>query len=347
MQKKILLITKNYPPQIGGIEQYSYELNKTLSKSYSVILIKANPRNINLEINSKKNLIIHFLYLFSEVWRLLCFLKNCIYIGIKERNKVDIIWTCDGSLSGIGFFLGKIGRKKEIITVFHGKDLAWENKIYQKMIHYFCQQQNSIRCVSKSIYNLAVLKWVPEKLLLLDEHKISNFSFPEIVHTDRNYLIEKYKISSEKILLFSIGRFVEKKWFWWFIKTVLPKIDKNNFHYILVGYGPLLEQYKKDIKALNIKNISIIWPIQDPLEKALFFKETDYFIMPNISTEGDFEWYGLVLLEAHHFWSKCIISDADGLSERAWKKDEVLPQWKSDIWVNYLEKIALDRFDID
>ena len=322
-------------------------MNKSLSKIYNVFLIRARPRNALLEINSKKNPLIHLLYLFSEAWRLLIFFIQCVYIGIKQKNEIEIIWTCDWSLSGLWYFLGKIGQKKEIITVFHGKDLAWENKYYQKMIYYFCQRQNAIRCVSKAIYNLAISKWIPEKLLILDEHKISNFSFPKISPLNRENFTKKYQLPSEKILLFSIWRFVGKKWFWWFIKTVLPVLDKNKFHYVLVGYGPLIEKYKSYIKTLNIENISIIWPIQDPLEKSLFFRETDYFIMPNISTHGDFEWYWLVLLEAHHFWSKCIISNADGLDERASKKDKVLPQWESNLWINYLQKMNPDTVTID
>lgn len=338
MRKKILLITKNYPPQIGGIEQYSYELNKNLSKVNDVFLIKAPARSTFLEIYTKKMGLFYFLYILSEISRLLILLIRCIHIWIYKRNEVDIIWTCDWSLCWLWYFLSKIGKKKEVITVFHGKDLAWENKIYQKMISFFCQKQSNIKCVSKAIFDLAVSKWISKRKLVLDEHKISNFSFPEVVPKNRKKFAEKYGFPSDKILLFSIWRFVEKKWFWWFIKTVLPAIDKNKFHYILVGFGPLLEEYKKHIKNFNIKNITIIWPVNNPAEKFSFFRETDYFIMPNISIKGDFEWYWLVLLEAHHFWTKCIISDADGLKTRAWEKDVVLPEWKSHFWIDYLDK---------
>ena len=37
MPQKILLLTKNYPPQIGGIEKYSFDLYNQLVKEGNIV----------------------------------------------------------------------------------------------------------------------------------------------------------------------------------------------------------------------------------------------------------------------------------------------------------------------
>lgn len=358
---KILLLTKNYPPQIGGIERYSFNLftslrdktNQVIDRESSVYLIAAGPRNewllkkLNEDVEHKSPTVLHFiyrlLYIYSEFLRLTWFMVRCLTWGLYLSFRSDLIWCMDWSIAAIGVLLGIAMSKKTRVTL-HGRDVSWNKYFYQKMLKYFLQKTDEIIAVSPIIKNITLQLGIDEKKIRIEEHTVDFLWLPRIEVFDRIFFLEKYNIPNDKILLFSIGRFVTKKGFHWFLSEVLPHLDAWKFHYVLTGSWQLELLYRNIISEKHLTNVTLTWTITDPLEKARFYTSMNYFIMPNVSVSWDCEGFGLVLLEAKNYHLPILVSDVDGLGERVQNYWHILPASNSSEWVKYISKIEYAKY---
>ncbi len=336
MPQKILLFTKNYPPQIGGIEKYSFDLYRSLLKDgKSVKIIKIYSRNTYLFNKSWFSFFWKQLYIISEFIRLSIFLFKSFTLGLYFGTQSDLIWGLDASLSWLIFVISRIVWVKTRITL-HGTDVVWRNRLYQFFMPYFWWKIDSFVSVSYLIRNEAVNRGILAKKIIIQEHSLETLTFVNTINFDKTAFLALNKIPSNKILLFSLGRFVEIKGFHWFISKVLPFLDQR-FYYILWGFWPLLTEYCNIIDREKLHNISIIGPL-DEQHKAKWFCATDYFVMPNIMS-GGVEGFWIVLLEAHYYKKKSIISDAHGINTRAEREDIILPTGNPEEWIKTINRI--------
>ncbi len=344
MRQRILLITKNYPPQIGGIEKYAFDLyNKLVQDWNEVKIIAAWPRREKLL--AQKTILSRFIYLISEFFRLSEFLFRCFTEGFwwlrkKTNHNKTIIWSADASIGIIGLLLKTLSNKN-FLTRFtcHGRDVAWDKYFYQKLLEYSLQNTDEVYAVSQKIKDIILKLWISESKITVQEHSLTNLHFPDPWIFNKKALLEKYSIPTDRVLLFSIGRFVEKKWFHWFVAEVLPFLLPK-FFYVLAGDGPFGEKIKKIIQEKWLTNIILTWSVIDPIEKARLYSSMHYFIMPNIPVQWDCEGYGIVLLEAQFYWLSIIASKADGIGpDRTGENSQLLEPTNSQLWANTINKI--------
>lgn len=314
MKQRILILTKNYPPQIWGLEKYSYDLyNKLISDKIIVKIIKASPRNEYLLGKKNLSFFYHFFYLFSELYRLSIFAFKALFFWFWYVPKSDLIWSMDGSISWLGLFLGKIFMVKTRVTV-HGTDIVWDNIFYQKIIIPLIWKNDEIFAGSENARQECLKRNFLYKKITVDGYSHANFKFLEPSSFDSNIFLESLWISNpaHKIILFSIGRWIERKWFHFFLENVVPFLNPEKFHYILAGFGPYEVIYQSIIQSKKLNNVTLLWKIDDPLQKAKIYKSSDIFIMPNLEIQGSIEGFPVVLLEARFYWLKKFIGYVQG-----------------------------------
>lgn len=343
MSQKIFLITKNYPPQIGGIERYSSDLFlKLKSEGHQVCIVKAWPRNerllslISMHSGFLKS-ILKITYLFTELRRLSSFMIRTCTLGLYYSYKSDVIWSLDGSISFLSYFLSILTCKKTKIT-FHAKDVIWNNAIYQFVMPFFWKRADNAICVSKIMEKELIKRGVDVCKILVQENVVENLIFHWTGSFDKEVFLKYYGLPLDKILLFSIWRFVEKKGFHWFLSEVMPFLNIQKFHYVLVGAWCMAWVYKSIIDQKLLKNVTLLGPIIDPVEKARFFTVADYIIIPNIFVVWDREWSPIVLSEAKYYKLPCILADIDGLSSYAWSHILLKPQ-DSSSWIHRIQEL--------
>ena len=336
---KILILTKNYPPQLGGIEKYCGDLVCSLQKQNTIFLIKSWSRNQYLFSNKKKFPYFIFYYI-SEFFRLGFFLFKTLTIWCVYAYKSDLIWSMDGSITFISFFLGYLFNKKTRVTL-HGLDVSWNNHLYQFFLKNTLFYIDEIYVVSQSIKKYLSSFYLPNSHIHIEWHSLDKLNYPVPDIFSRKDFLSFYGVPHDKILLLSIWRFVEKKWFHWFIREVLPFLDASIFHYVLAGFWDMEEIYLQLAKSNSLNNITFIGPIGDPIVKAKLYSSADYFIMPNIPVMGDCEWFGIVLLEAYFYNLKIIASSVDGIKESAPEGSILLPPEISTDWVLFLTSLWL------
>lgn len=338
-KNRILLLTKNYPPQVGGSEKYSFDLHQRLIREgYFIRIIKTSPRNEKLLYLKSKSIFYLILYYFSEYLRLGIFAFKSLTIWFYYALHSDVVWSLDGSISWLAYILSKLTLSRSR-TMFLGKDLTWNNKVYQRIMPYIWKNIDEIYSISPDLSKIAISYWIKPNIINLLECKDDQFIFPKPGNFIREDFLKKYNIPTDRILFLSLWRFVEKKGIHWFLSDVLPFLDLNKCQYIIAGAWELQSLYEEIILKNNLSNVTFTWPIIDPVEKARLYSSVDFFIMPNISVPWDFEWYGLVLLEAQYYNLKCIVSDADGLWGRTKNHDMILSARDGKKWVQFLRNL--------
>ncbi len=285
---KVLFITRKYPPQVGGMEKYSYDLIKHFPAEKKVISL--NKSQIHL------------------IWFLPYALIKAIYLS----RKVDLIFLCDGLLAPIGFII-KIITKKPVISAVMGLDVTYNNKIYQNINVRSLKHLDGIISISIATINECLKRNIAkEKIIFIPigvNYKISNNN------KSKNELSKfiKKDISNKKIFI-TVGRLVERKGVEWFVTNVIPKLS-NDIVYLIIGDGPNKDNINNAVINNKAKNkVFLLGRISDT-ELDLIYSTADIFIMPNIKVNNDLEGFGIVAIEASSHGLPVIASRLEGIQD--------------------------------
>jgi glycosyltransferase involved in cell wall biosynthesis len=96
----------------------------------------------------------------------------------------------------------------------------------------------------------------------------------------------------------SVARFIEKKGLSYLIEAA-PSLKKLDAEIHLYGYGPLEEDYRKQIASLKIDNVYLHGPTASKAEYFQILSEADVVALPCVrAANGDMDGIPTVLLEA-------------------------------------------------
>ena len=292
----ILFITRKFPPTKGGMEKVAYDLYNHLSEIEDVILVKWGGSNSWLPLVLPGILIRSFLILLTK--------------------KVDVIYLQDGLLSPLGVIL-KLFRVPIVITI-HGLDITYRNKVYQFVVPRCVAQLDNVICISQATKEECMHRGIPKDKLSIVANGISDDFFIENKDVDqlKETLSNELNINlTDKKIILSVGRLVERKGLHWFIENVIPKIkeQRQDFVYLIVGDGIFKNTIREIIDKNNLENdIVMLGKVDDETLKILY-NVSDVFVMPNIPVEGDMEGFGIVLLEATSCGIPIVASELEGI----------------------------------
>ena len=202
----------------------AYQLYKHLSQITEVKLVKWGGEN--------KWLPLVLPYLFLKALAILIF------------GKVDVIYLQDGLLAPFGWPL-KIFKKPVVITI-HGLDITYKNKLYQLCVPRYIRRLHRVICISNATKQQCMERGIPEEKIMVIPHGVSDEFYLHLNRSERKKLRKELSAKlraslnlSDKKLLLSVGRLVERKGFHWFVEDVMPKINEYNEDciYLIAGEG--------------------------------------------------------------------------------------------------------------
>ncbi len=291
MRNNLLFITRKYPPVVGGMEKYSYELYTYLSKHF----------NTNLIANRKTQKWFPFFFIYATIKSLLI------------MHKYDYFYIGDPVLSPLGYLIKILSRKPVFLTVY-GLDLTYKNFIYRNINLTLARKLDKIICISKNTKDIALKNGFENSKLKIINIGIDYENFNMDVMSKEKWT-KKYNINTNQKILITVGRLVKRKGVNWFIKNILNNPELQNYHYYIIGNGKIKEKIISNIKRFNLKkNITILTNIDD-FNRNSFYAHSDLFIMPNIKVKNDLEGFGIVAIEAGAFGLPVFTSAIEGISD--------------------------------
>lgn len=299
--KSILIVTRNLPPLIGGMERLNWHIADELSKNYAVSIISHNtakgmsPQKTHFYGVSLNPLPLFLMMAFFQTFWL-CLLK-----------RPDILFAGSGLTAPIVVFWAKIFQRKSIIYI-HGLDIGTDNKIYNKLWVPFIRSANQVIANSSPTYDICVSKGVDSNKLSIIHPGVSYPPRPKN-HRLVEQLINQYQLEGKKILI-SVGRLTQRKGLNEFIDCSLSKVVANipNVVLVVIGDTPNHSLNKnlqsKDLilstaKRQNIENhIIFTGNISNDDILASFYSLADIHIFPVKHIPADPEGFGMVAIEA-------------------------------------------------
>ena len=303
--KRLLFITRKYPPSVGGMQQHCFDFYQEVSKQTPTTLIAHGGSQI-------------FLPLF-----ILKALALGIWWGLKQRGKERTIVLGDALLSPLGALLTFL-LSSRLIVITHGLDITYPALLYQKAVLHFLRSADSIFANSQFTKNLLIEKQLaaPESISILHP-RVPPLLYPLLSRENaREELIQLRSNTIPQFLLsrawiFSLGRLIERKGLLNFIENIFPSISQANSKIVLLigGEGPLKSQIEASISRRHLSSKIFLLGEVSNLEKHLLFCASNVFIMPNLSIPNDPEGFGITVLEALSFGLPVVGSDLQGLGE--------------------------------
>jgi len=296
MKSRILFITRNYPPKVGGLEEYSYNLIREFESheiTYKITLSK-----------SIKHLIWFFPYSFFRALYLI------------RKYSIQSVHLCDGLLSPVGLLLKLLTGSKVTVTI-HGLDITYDNPFYQTFIPWCLSRLDGVVCVSHSTRDECVRRIIPCPNCTV---------IPNGIRPDQLYLQQpknglRRKLGNliglsldNKKVLFTIGHLVKRKGVAWFVKNVMPRLE-GSYLYVVAGEGPERRTVQEIVDRYNLQGrVLLLGEVSDE-DRKVIYNASDIFIIPNITVPGDVEGFGIVALEAGSCGVPVVASNIQGLQD--------------------------------
>lgn len=310
LNKKILLITPFYPPQMSGVPRFYYHLTKDLS--YNEICILTSKIAEHLPVDEKLDFKLyrtHYLTNYSislslsSLWSNVILLFLTVYIVLRERTGLILLGYPAPGLMLI-CYLVKIFFRKDYLLFCHGdgdSPKIWlKRDVLKKFLFARCK---TVIVNSKFTRDRLAQKYtIPLRNFVVmypgvDINKFRPMTEIELTENIRNYAVNII----DKNIILTVGRLDERKGHEMVIKA-LPYVKNEipNISYLIAGDGSFRSQLEKQVHNLGLSDcVHFLGAVSDQ-DLLLLFNLCDAYVMPNREMDdGDTEGFGMVFIEAN------------------------------------------------
>ena len=299
-KKSILIVTRNLPPLIGGMERLNWHIADELSKGHQISIVSHSEARLTAPQNTKfYGVPLNPLPLF-----LVCAFFQTFWLCLIQRP--DILFAGSGLTAPVVVFWAKLFRKKSIVYI-HGLDIENSSIVYRIIWIPFIRKANHIVVNSTPTQQLCARHHIPLTKISIIHPGVDLPPLPqEIEHIQ--LLKDKFNLHDKKILI-SVGRLTERKGLHEFIQYALPQIiqDVPNILLLIVGdtashaLNKNMQTHAQLIeiaKAHNIEqHLTFSGKVTD-IELSSFFYLSDIHVFPVKYIPEDPEGFGMVAIEA-------------------------------------------------
>ncbi len=285
-----LILTRNFPPEIGGIQSLMFGLTKSLSK-LNLVKVFADYHENYLDFDGSLNFSIErvrgpkLLRKYRKSYLVNEFLKN-------NRNIKCVVADHWKSLE-------LINTKKKKICLIHSKEIN-HDKGSRQNIRLRNILNNVDHVISNSVFtkNLAVSVGINEnKIQVINPgiDAVNNISVKNIERAEKIF-------NGKSNRLVTVSRFDKRKNHEKVIMAVRNLKEKyNDIIYICIGYGDEEENLKKLVSEMQLnENVKFFKNIDNDLKNAIVSK-SNIFVMPSVVFRKSVEGFGIAFIEAAQF----------------------------------------------
>jgi phosphatidylinositol alpha-1,6-mannosyltransferase len=295
----ILVISWNYPPRRGGIENVVENLCRALRSKHRVFVVTAfqdaphapEPDTFRAPL---PGLIPFAVY---ALWR---------GAAILARNRqVRIVLGGSALVTPLVLILARVFRRRAIILT-HGLDVIHQNFLYQLLCVRWLKFCDRVFANSRYTAGLVRSKAVDQRRVVVIPPGIHPQQFAPA--GDAGAIKERLRLQGRRIILF-VGRLAKRKGVKEFIQHSLADIVRElpDVCFVVVGddlHDALAEraQARTAIQAVVAQtglqdHVRLLGALSEP-ELAECYRACDLVVLPAVDVAGDGEGFGIVLIEA-------------------------------------------------
>nr|WP_313402588.1 glycosyltransferase family 4 protein [Pseudomonas sp.] len=298
---RILLITRNLPPLVGGMERLNWHMADELAQQAEVKVIgprgaaALRPKSVTLTEAPLKPLPLFLVA--SLLWGL----------WITLRWKPDVILAGSGLTAPIAWTLSKLCGARST-AYLHGFDITVNHHLYRRLWRPTFRKLDRVIVNSTSTKTLAIKAGVNPDSIDIVYPGVSLPSAPQPAESITAFK-EQHGLTGKKILL-SVGRLTTRKGLREFVEQALPSIVKAEPNTVLVVIGEepknslgagiqSVESIQKQAEKSGLAgHIRFLGVITNKTLLATAYDAADLHIFPVRHIPDDPEGFGMVAIEA-------------------------------------------------
>ena len=304
VDRKLLLVTRNFPPLWGGMEKLNWHLAEGLAGMAEVRVIA--PQGAS-DFSSKA--LITAEVPPSPLWR---FFLGAAASGFRQAwgFRPGVVLAGSGLTAPLAWTMARIVDAKAVVYV-HGLDVVASHPIYRIFWRPFLKRMDHVIANSRATAELAADAGVAQERISIVFPGVSIPESPGVNCLEE--IRRKFRTRrglDEGPLLLSVGRLTKRKGILEFVRDVLPMIVEKSpdVHFAIVGDVPKQSldsnvQTKEQILTEARKNsledrIHFLGVIHDQEELGAAYCSADVHVFPVRARKNDPEGFGMVAIEA-------------------------------------------------
>jgi len=323
-KRHIVLITRNLPPLIGGMERLNWHIADELSQGHQISIVSHSQARLTAPKNTKfYGAPLNPLPLF-----LICAFFQTFWLCLVQRP--DILFAGSGLTAPIAVFWAKIFRKKSIVYI-HGLDIGTDNQFYNMLWVPFIRHADRIIANSSPTYDICIRKGIRDAKLHIIHPGVS---YPPKPKDDQLILqlMMQHQLQGKNTLI-SVGRLTQRKGLNEYIDLSFSEIVKKIPNTVLIIIGDTPNQsLNKNLQSKELilstakkhgleNNIIFTGNISNDEILSSFYYLADIHVFPVKHIPDDPEGFGMVAIEAAAHGTPTIAFSTGGIVDAVQNED--------------------------
>ena len=298
-----LIVTRSFPPELGGMQSLMWGLTKEMSKNF-MIKVFADYHENHKNFDEKENFSIERV---GGIKFLRKIRKAQLINEFLKENKVD------GIIADHWKSLELIKTNKKKYCLIHGKEInhplgSSSNKRIVKVLNKI----EKIIANSEYTKNLAINIGIDQNKIVVINPGINPVK--ELNQNSLEKVESLLKIKTPRLI--TVSRFDKRKNH---EKVVMALRNLKQLYpsivYICIGYGDEEENIKKLVKELDLnQQVMFFKDISEDLKNCLIAK-SDIFVMPSVVHKTSVEGFGIAYIEAAQYGIPSLAGKDGGASD--------------------------------
>ncbi|GMQ81653.1 MAG: glycosyltransferase family 4 protein [Rhodothermia bacterium] len=298
---RLLLITTDFPPSIGGIQTYAFELAvrlATRSEKFAVVSVQeAGSESVDDHLSFP-------VYRIRSTSNLFPLRAVPLVASLCRQDGFDVAF-CISWPSAVACLLAKLmGGPRIILAAAHGRELLFNpganvpiiGHLYERFRQFITRRGvDRFYAVSRFTRDVLIDQGVSSSnVIVLNNGTDPTKFFAEAAPRLRSQL----GVEHSKIIL-TVSRLVRRKGIDVMI-AALPRVLKHfpEALYVIVGKGPEFARLKRLSYELGVDDSVLMIDQEIPDQLRAYYNACDVFVLPARQNSRDHEGFGIVLLEA-------------------------------------------------
>lgn len=313
--KKILILSREFPPGPGGIGTQAYYLAKILkAQGYEITVICSQGYAPEKEIEGFNNSqIFKIIRLHKTFPRFLKYLKGFLLVSRMIKNLAPDVIIASGDLMVYLAAAMSLKHKIRWIAIEHGNIPSFSLEFFIK--RFALIRAAAVVCVSNYIQKQLEDRGYKIRKYKVIHNGVDRDLFRVLWHNETQELKRNLGLEKSRILL-TVGNLTWRKGQDIVIKA-LPYILKEfpDTHYLIAGLPTNKEKLIHIAKGLCVENRVHFLGVVDKNLLVNLYNCCDIFVMTSRHVKYEFEGYGIAVAEAALCGKPAVVAKNCGLTE--------------------------------